>query len=136
MSLIGNKDQDQTFTLSSGTVITGYQAVALNTSPTNPDDLEVKLSDSGVTFPIGVAQVDDNVSLVAGDSVAVRTWGVTKAIAAGPITVGAQLFGDATGHVTSTPPGTGRWAIGVALTPASQLGDEILMLLLQEMNEA
>lgn len=139
MSYIGNPDTpDSTWILATGTTITGHQVVIPNTSPTNPDDFEVLVSDAATTFPLGVAQVDDisGNSETAGNQVTVRTYGVTKARAAKAVSVGDHLAPTATGLVTNTAPGAGKWFVGVALTSAAQLGDEILMLLKQEVDEA
>lgn len=137
MSYIGNPDTpDTTWTLASGTTLTGHQVVIPNTSPTNPDDFEVLVSDTGTTYPLGVAQVDDGVTLAAGEQVTVRLYGVSKARAADSFSVGARLFPTATGLVTDSSPGTDKWIVGIALTSAAQLGDEVLMLIKPEVNEA
>lgn len=137
MSYIGNPDTpDQPFSLASGVTITGYQVVNLNTSPTNPDDMEIQVPNDGTAYPLGIAQVDDNVSLGAGEVVAVRVWGPSKAIAAGAISVGAVVVPTTNGRVTSTDPSTGKWKLGIALTSAAQLGDELVVLIKPELNEA
>jgi hypothetical protein len=136
MSLRGNYEKDQTFTLATGETITGYVAVIPNTSPTNVDDLECKVADSGTTVPIGIAQVDDISSLAAGDTVSVRCWGVSKAIAAGAISPGAHVAPTATGLMTSTAPDAGKWFVGIALTKATAMFDELLILVKPEVNEA
>src|SRR5512143_2202591 len=136
MSYRGSTEPDMPFTLASGVTITGYQVVIPNTSPTNPDDFEIKVADAGTTVPLGVAQVDDNVSLTAGEVVTVRLGGITKAIAADSFAVGAHLVPTAAGLVTDTDPATGKWFVGIALTSAAQLGDEVLVLINRSMNEA
>lgn len=136
MSMLGNYEKDQTFTLASGESVTGFQVVMMNASPTNPDDLEVKVHSAGDLYPVGVAQYDGAAALTAGKQVTVRIWGVTKAKAAGAINPGQPVYPTATGHVAGGNPSTSRYWLGCALTKATQLGDEILVLINQGRHEA
>lgn len=100
-----------------------YYVVTQDTGTGNVND--VILASSTTVMPLGVAQ--DGPATGPGQSVRVRTDGITKAIAGAAISVDAALMVNGSGQVvTATAAGaTSFFLIGKALTSATASGDTI-----------
>ncbi|HVI77444.1 MAG TPA: hypothetical protein VM715_04660 [Candidatus Acidoferrum sp.] len=108
------------------TVVLEFRAVTL-TSNTH-----VKQSDAAAQFVLGVAQwqVDDTAKIAYGKvTVDVRILGITRAIAGVANIARMQKVGvDALGRITNAGV-AGSPALGIAMTPSSQVGDQVDVLL-------
>jgi Uncharacterized conserved protein (DUF2190) len=105
---------------SSGGIVQ-YSAVKLDASGAVPDDVIVA---STGDIPIGIIQTAPATG--PSQSCAVRCTGISKAIAGAAVTVGAQVYvGDSSGRLKVVPAAgaTGVVTIGLALTPATAVGD-------------
>lgn len=114
---------DKTFTLASGETITGYQVVYQHSTAG-----QCKVATTDGTPYLGVAQLDpnDGVTLTAGDSVRVRMMGISKVQAGNAISINGLLAVTGQGLVDDATPGTaGDYYLGLALSAATQLFDEI-----------
>lgn len=100
-----------------------YTMVTLDTGTGNVSD--VILATSTTVLPIGVSQ--SGPATGPGQSLQVRTDGITKMIAGAAVSVDASLMIDSSGRaVTATAAGaTNIYVIGKALTAATALGDTI-----------
>lgn len=135
-SRTGNRVLDLPFTIT-GSDITGYKVVELCVLATT-DQKRISLAPDDDEFPIGVTQIDDDVTEVEGDVVPVRVSGVTKCIAYKAIDPGDQvaaISGAAAadyGKVTDVQPDDGDFWLGVAITDATAKNDELTVLLAQQ----
>lgn len=113
---------DKTFTVASGQTITGYQAVrgaAAGTCEVATDDTEPYL---------GVAQLDPNegITLIAGQTVRVRMFGISKVQAAEAVAIYQQVRAEGLGLVNDgTPSVTGDFWLGLSMEAATALSDII-----------
>jgi hypothetical protein len=104
-----------------------YAAVKLDASGAVPNDVIVA---STGDVPVGIAQ--SGPATGPSQSMSVRTFGITKALAGAAIVVGVQVYvGDSSGRLkTVTAAGaTGVVVVGQALTPATAAGDVFTVLL-------
>ena len=114
---------DKTFKLATGETITGYQVVYQHTTAG-----ECKVATGPGTPYLGVAQLDpnDGVTLTAGDSVRVRMMGISKVQAAAAVAINGKVAVTGLGLVDDPAPyGAGSYYLGIALSAATQLYDEI-----------
>jgi len=98
-----------------------YSVVTQDTGTGNVGDVIVATSTT--VMPIGISQ--DGPAIGPGNSVRVRTDGISKAIAGAAISVDALLMVNGSGQVvTATAAGASNFfTIGKALTAATQAGD-------------
>ncbi len=111
----------------SGGGIPQYYVVTPDVTTGNAEDIIVAISTT--VQPLGIAQ--DAPASGPGQSVRVRTGGVSKAIAGGAISYGDLLMVNASGQVvTATAAGaTNFFLIGRALTAAAEIGDVISVMI-------
>ena len=113
---------DKTYTIASGSTITGYQAVKGSTATT------CALATDDASPYLGVAQLDPNegVTLVAGDTVRVRMLGISKVQAAAAITAFTRVHSVGLGLMDDAAPGSAAdYFLGIALEAATALFDII-----------
>jgi len=104
-----------------------YSAVKLDASGGTPNDVIV-----AGTGDIALGIIQSGPATGPSQSCSVRTLGISKALAKGAVTVGAQVYvGDATGRLKVLPAAgaTGVVVVGLALTPATADGDVFTVLL-------
>ncbi len=127
MSLVGVKILDLTFTIT-GDDITGYRTVYIPAGTTG-DDRICALNTTDVNVPLGVAQIDDDVTKSEGDQIPVRVAGESRCYASKAIAPGDIVAATLLGNVTDAAPAAGEWALGIAQIEADDADDPITVFI-------